>query len=120
MANDAVCRSAIGYESNSSPHYHIEAFNEHIAPIAKLYGFELQMEVWSDGKLKLRGDVDKAQTVLLYLCRESRTREIDWLLDTVTWFQLSQLPVWNGQLVEEDLGQETASHETRKVVAQAA
>jgi len=89
MAADAVCQAAVGFKSHDSADHTIAAFNAHIAPIAKLYDFQLQMDP-SDGGLVLRGDIDKATCVLLYLCRESRTPAIDWLLDTVTWFQTSQ------------------------------
>src|SRR5262245_56072966 len=87
MIADTVCSDAVGYESDQSPDKVIAAFNGHIAPIAKLYGFELQMEL-VHGCLAMRGDISKASAVLTVLCRENRTPEIDWLLDMVTLTQL--------------------------------
>lgn len=78
-------------QPDGSPDHTIEAFNAHIAPIAKLYGFPLEMKLSGDDVL-LRGDIDKASCVLLYLCSQRRTPEIDWLLDTVRWFQVSRVP----------------------------
>jgi hypothetical protein len=91
MTADAVCRDAagLGALAKSSPDDVIATFNGHIAPIAKLYGFDLQMELIGD-KLALRGDISKAHSVLLYLCQESRTPEIDWLLDCVALCRLSE------------------------------
>jgi hypothetical protein len=92
MAADTVCKEAVGYEGLGSPFDAIGAFNAHIAPIAKLYCFELRMEWEADGSLRLRGDISKASSVLLYLSSQNRTPEIDWMLDTVTWFQIAGVP----------------------------
>ena len=99
MLSDAVCQESVGFKSSQSLDDTIVAFNAHIAPIAKLYRFQLQMAL-ADDDIVLRGDAGKAYSVLLYLCRESRTPEIDWLLDTVMWFQISRIPfdwkkAWN-------------------------
>jgi hypothetical protein len=83
MAADAVCREANGFHDCQSPDSAVGAFNDHMAPIAKLYGFKLQMVVDGD-RLKLDGDVNKALCVLMYLSTEKRTPEIDWMLDFVT------------------------------------
>ena len=90
MLSDAVCQESVGFKSSQSLDDTIVAFNAHIAPIAKLYRFQLQMAL-ADDDIVLRGDAGKAYSVLLYLCRESRTPEIDWLLDTVMWFQISRI-----------------------------
>ena len=101
-AADIVCRAATGFVDNRLPHYGIAAFNGHIAPIAKLYGFELQLEIVGDN-VELRGDTNKALSVLMYLSSESRTREIDWMLDVVTAFSMDPRPLdwkatWRGKL----------------------
>lgn len=99
MASDAACCAGVGLQSDGSPDRAIGAFNAHIAPIAKLYGFRLEMKLSGDDVV-LRGDIDNASCVLLYLCSQRRTPEIDWLLDTVRWFQVCQVPfdwkkAWN-------------------------
>jgi hypothetical protein len=69
------------------------AFNDHIAPIAELYGFKLQMVI--DGNsVVLRGDTNKALSVLTYLCSSQRTPEIDWMLDVVTVMMQDQPFQW--------------------------
>jgi hypothetical protein len=93
MMADAICRDAVGYKTGGSPHYAIAAFNGHIDPIARLYGFELRMEL-VDGALTLYGDVGKANCVLLYLTSEDRKPETDWLLDVVTIFLLTNAPMY--------------------------
>jgi hypothetical protein len=84
MAANAVCRAANGFLDYGTPDLDsVVAFNDHIAPIAELYGFKLQMVI--DGEsVVLRGDTNKALSVLTYLCSSQRTPEIDWLLDVVT------------------------------------
>jgi hypothetical protein len=95
MAADAVCRAANGFSDYQSPDSAVGAFNDHIAPIAELYGFKLQMVV--DGEcLVLRGDVGKALSVLTYLCSSQRTPEIDWMLDVVTVMTQDQPLQWKG------------------------
>jgi len=92
MAADAVCREANGFHDCQSPDSAVGAFNDHMAPIAKLYGFKLQMVVDGD-RLKLDGDISKALCVLMYLSTEKRTPEIDWMLDFVTVCTSDPLPV---------------------------
>jgi hypothetical protein len=65
----------------------IEMFNGHIAPIAELYGFKLQMEL-NAGAVELRGDVNRARSVLLYITSNNRTPETDYLLDTLVLSQI--------------------------------
>jgi len=69
----------------------IESFNGHIAPIAELYGFKLQMEL-TGGAVRLHGDLGRAMGVLLHLTSNNRTPETDWLLDIVTTFQVATKP----------------------------
>jgi hypothetical protein len=88
---DAVCAAAVGHTPRLEVEDFIVAFNGRIAPIAELYDFELHVEKSGD-KVVLRGDTGKATSVLLYLCRERRTPEIDWLLDVVTMFGISRVP----------------------------
>lgn len=92
MAEDAVCAAATGFGAYQSPAEAIAAFNDHITPIAKLYGFKLHV----DGDGILRGDISKATSVLTYLCSSQRTREIDWLLDMVTVMTQDQPFQWEG------------------------
>lgn len=94
MAEDSVCRIAVGYEEPPcSPDDTIAAFNGRIAPIAKLYGFQLRMEKTPGENIVLSGDTGKAGCVLLHLSSERRTPEIDWMLDVVTAWQMRNLPV---------------------------
>src|SRR5262249_51576263 len=95
MAADAVCRAATDSREYYSPLAAIAAFNEHIAPIAKLYGFELQM-LFDGDRIVLRGDTSKALSVLTYLCSSQRTPEIDWMLDVVTVLMQDQPFQWRG------------------------
>ena len=91
MAEDAVCAAATGCPDYNSPEYAVAAFNDHIAPIAELYGFKLQMFVDSP---VLRGDIDRALSVLTYLCSSQRTHEIDWMLDMLTVLMQDQPFEW--------------------------
>jgi hypothetical protein len=135
IIEDSACKSATGLHDGSfmddyrSACSAVAAFNAHMAPIAELYGFKLEMEFaprqqatggWvitdirivkdpgslteaADYALALHGDVNKALSVLTYLCSEKRTPEIDWMLDIVTLFGLTpppdgrpwRKPVWN-------------------------
>jgi hypothetical protein len=83
MAFDAVCAAATSFGAHEPPDAAVAAFNDHITPIAKLYDFKLQM-VADGGNLVLRGDINKALSVLTYLCSSQRTPEVDWMLDVVT------------------------------------
>lgn len=113
----AVCMEATGPwpERPDQMSRYIEMFNAHIAPIAELYGFKLQMEL-SAGRIDLRGDISRASCVLLYLTSNSRTPETDWLLDIVTLVQLAKGPIasdwqqaskraWNKKLRHTKCGQ---------------
>jgi hypothetical protein len=93
-AADAVCLAANSFPpAAESPDDGIAAFNDHIAPIAELYGFKLLMVI--DGNsVVLRGDINKALSVLTYLCSSQRTPEVDWLLDTVTVMMQDQPFQW--------------------------
>jgi hypothetical protein len=93
MAEDAVCAAATGFRDYESPEDAVAAFNDHITPIAELYGFKLQMIIDGSG-VGLRGDVNKALSVLTYLCSSQRTPEIDWLLDVVTMVMQDQPFHW--------------------------
>jgi hypothetical protein len=97
MVADAVCRENVGF-STASPtpgaSSAMEAFNFHITPIGETYQFDLRMDLMSD-RLVLLGDVGKATSVLLVLCRESRTPEIDWLLDIITLAQIDLRGDWS-------------------------
>jgi hypothetical protein len=91
MIADAVCMAATGHSDLASLTETAASFNHHIEPIAKLYGFELQMVVDGDG-LVLRGNQSKALSVLMYVSTEKRTPEIDWMLDVVTMFSTASTP----------------------------
>src|SRR5262249_20064001 len=84
---DRVCRAANGFPDARPSEDDAAAFNAHIAPIAKTYGFKLDMG-FEEGNPVLRGDISKAVSVPLYLCSAERTPEIDWMLDMVTMFMV--------------------------------
>jgi hypothetical protein len=93
MAEDAVCAAATGFRDYESPEDAVAAFNDHITPIAELYGLKLQMLI-DGGSGVLRGDINKALSVLTYLCSSQRTPEIDWMLDVVTVYLQDQPFQW--------------------------
>jgi hypothetical protein len=91
-ASDAVCRAATGFDVFLPADDLIATFNGHIAPIGKLYGFQLEMVGHGD-TIVLRGDIAKALSVLTYLSSQSRTPETDWLLDVVTVLTSAERPL---------------------------